>query len=299
MGRLRSLIALPAAAALLGLGTGCAGGGFWKNRPADYPPETTGARTKTPDAGVVPAGGTSPLASVPASLSWLGGKADKAPKAGGPVTLAPAWRNHIDYLPDPARRGAMGPGLAGQIFAFGANDMPAALDGTLTVELYDETKRPAGVPANKAERWTFNRDVLKALRAVDERFGPNYVVFLPWPAYRPDVTRVRITVKYEPADGSFPIYAPETRMALDPSLAGAGTSGGGTIQPALTTPSASVAPAGGPAAATTNPPAAGAVPSATTGPGMGVMQISRSAAAQTSTGTTESAPLKLNGALRP
>ena len=220
MGRLRSLIALPAVLALLGLGTGCAGGGFWKHKPDNYPPETTGgALSRSESSAVVPAGGISPLASVPSSLSWLAGKGNQAAKVA-PTTIAPAWRNHIDHLPDPARGGAHSPGLAGQVFVFGPGDLPATLDGSITVDLFDITHSAAGHSGVHLERWKFNRDVLKALRSMDERFGPNYVLFLPWPAYRPDVSRVRLAVRYDPENGTFPIYAPETRMALDATLAG-------------------------------------------------------------------------------
>jgi hypothetical protein len=174
--------------------------------------------------GVVQAGAvtapTSALASnLPPSLSWLSGKSDKVLK--NPATsIAVAWRNRIDHLPDPARDGAMGQGLAGQVFLFGPRDQPAPADGTLTVDLYDETPRPAGFPANKPERWQFKKDVLRNLRSMDERFGPCYVVFLPWPAYRPDVTRVRIRVRFDPDQGGFPLYAEETKLTIDTSTIG-------------------------------------------------------------------------------
>ena len=45
---------------------------------------------------------------------------------GGAVTLVSAWQNHIDYLPDPTRDGAMGQGLVGQLFVFDPYDQPAS-----------------------------------------------------------------------------------------------------------------------------------------------------------------------------
>jgi hypothetical protein len=245
MGRLRSLIALPAVLALLGLGTGCAGGGFWKSKSTKLPEEVTGTAGRPDTSAVVPAGGISPLASLPSSLSWLAGKTDKTPKSG-PVTLVAAWQNHIDYLPDPTREGRMGPGLAGQLFVFDQYDQPAILNGSITVDLYDETKRPPGGAPIKPERWKFNKDVIKSLRTVDERFGPNYVLFLPWPTYRPDVTRVRITVMYEPENGSFPIRALESRLSLDPTLSRmAATSASVVVPPRELPPSIGATSTGG------------------------------------------------------
>lgn len=272
MGRLRSLIACPAVLALLGLGTGCAGGGFWKKGPTTLPPEITGGPNGRAESNaVVPAGGISPLAQVPSSLARLTGKSDRSAK-GTATTLIPAWQNHIDYLPDPAREGAMGPGLAGQLFVFDQYDQPAHLNGSITIDLYDETKRPPGAQPNKPERWKFNKDVVKALRSVDERFGPNYVLFLPWPAYRPDVTRVRIMVKYEPENGAFPIRALETRLTLDPTLAGTAETGAALVAGESTPPKSFPSNLGSTttsAAASPTPANTGSSP----GPGMGVFQM--------------------------
>jgi hypothetical protein len=268
MGRLRSLIACPAVLALLGLGTGCAGGGFWKNRPTTLPTELTGGPNGRAESNaVVPAGGVSPLAQVPSSLAWLTGKSDRSPK-GAATTLVAAWQNHIDYLPDPTRDGAMGPGLAGQLFVFDQYDQPALLNGSITVDLYDETKRPPGAQPNKPERWKFNKDVVKALRSVDERFGPNYVLFLPWPTYRPDMTRVRITVLYDPENGSFPIRALESRLTLDPTLAGAAETGASATPPKKL-PTDLGTTTGGGAATMTAPANTGS----SGGPGMGVIRM--------------------------
>jgi hypothetical protein len=284
MGRLRSLVASLAAAALLGLGTGCAGGGFWKSKPADYPSDTTGQRTgltAQEQGGVIPAGGTMPISTMPSALSWLSSKGDKAVKSGPTVTLVSAWQNHIDHLPDPARNGQMGPGLAGQIFVFGSNDFPTTLEGSLTVDLFDETPRAPGQPALKPERWKFNKDVLKALRSVDERFGPNYVIFLPWPAYRPDVTRVRIAVRFDPDNGSFPVYAPESRLTLDPGALDIEAERMRTLRTLSSVKSTTV-----PAAQTSAPQssgtmspntgaiAAGSTPASTSpGPGLGIVRM--------------------------
>jgi hypothetical protein len=136
----------------------------------------------------------------------------------GPVAeVATAWRNKIEYLPNPAAAGALQPGLAGQIFLYTADAQPATANGRLIIDLIDETPRLAGIPPLTPERWEFTKEVLKNLRTLDERFGECYVVFLPWPTYRPDVTHVRLRVCYLPENGGFPIYAPETRLILNAS----------------------------------------------------------------------------------
>ncbi len=223
-----TLTKLVAAAALVSLGGGCAGAGFWKKKDGWVTPEGVPVAPMSPDVkagdkGVVQAGGIASSAaalgsSVPPALSWMTGKGDKAAK-GQATSIFVWWRNKIDYLPDPTRDGAMGPGLVGQIFLLNARDLPATADGTLTVDLFDETPRPAGRPSIKPERWQFTKDVLKGLRTMDERFGPSYAVFLPWPTYRPDVTRVRIKARFDPEQG-FPLYAEETKITLDTTASG-------------------------------------------------------------------------------
>lgn len=286
MGRLRSLIALPAVLALLGLGTGCAGGGFWKNKSTRLPPEVTGTAGRADTSAVIPAGGISPLASLPSSLSWLAGKADRSPK-GGVAAIVSTWQNHIDYLPDPTRNGAMGPGLAGQIFVFDPSDQPALLSGSITVELQDETRRPPGVPPLKPERWTFTKDVIASLRSVDERFGPNYTIFLPWPTYRPDVTHVRISVVYQPENGSFPIRALESRLTLDPMASKVAGTGAGVLsyhsETETVTPTLANIPA-------TSSPRPATTMGSTDGPGLGVIRMGRPPSS--STGSASIGPIK-------
>jgi hypothetical protein len=159
------------------------------------------------------------------------------------------WRNRVAYLPDPARSGAPGPGLVGQLFLFGGPKQSFVdADGTLTVDLIDETPRPAGQKPATPERWQFSKELLLKMRTVDETFGKSYVLFLPWPAYKPDITRVRIAARYDPDDprNGNTLFATPAVVTLDSSTPhgapvwdGASTTvqpgplaGGGVRQPA-------------------------------------------------------------------
>ena len=82
--------------------------------------------------------------------------------------------------------------------------------------------------------------------------------FLPWPTYRPDVTRVRIAVRFDPEQG-YPLYASETRLTLDTSAPG----GGNRAAAWSNQPMPGAQPAGG------FSPHGG--PSPAGGPGLGVM----------------------------
>ena len=299
---IRSLISLTALAALVTLGTGCTSTNWLKGKsdagwttPQGVPAAPLSSQIQPGANGIVQAGAISQStsaigSSIPSTFSWLTGKSDKllGPKVA-PVSIAVAWQNRVDYLPDPARQGEMGPGIAGQLFLFGSRDQAATADGTLIVELFDETPRPNGMPPLKPEQWTFRKDVLQTLRSVDERFGPNYVVFLPWPSYRPDVTRVRIKVRFDPEKG-YPLYAEQSHLSLD------------TTMRAVTTPVVTrTLPMGAtdphafgsePHAFGETPPPAQGNAARGTGPGMGVFSLGR----QKPAGSEPAAP---NGTLQP
>ena len=128
MGRLRSIIAAALFAAIVVLGTGCSGDGFWKRKSEWKVPEMNAPMpggSPSGGAGVVQASGSSPFAGVPSALARLDPKNDKFVK-GNATSIAVAWQNKIDHLPDPARNGAEGPGLAGQIFLFGSRVKPCS-----------------------------------------------------------------------------------------------------------------------------------------------------------------------------
>lgn len=211
--------------------------------------ETETVTGRTPD--VPPPVVTMP--SVTSLSSMISG-----PPAAVPVTeMATVWMNRVAYLPDPTRNGKLGAGLAGQLILLGPNMQFAPANGTLTVDVYDETPRTPGVgpAALRAERWQFSADDLAKLVAHDERFGKSYTIFLPWVAFRSDVTRVKIMARYDPADGGHPLYAPASPLTLDNSPQAGSTSWSGgtsTVVPQVDS---------GP------PPAAGVVAPPAIGPG--------------------------------
>lgn len=210
-------------AGLLATGSGCTGTMWGKD---------DGTASK-PSDGSMPAL-TQPISSTVTRSASIGlesatdsptpPKTDKLSK--GPATvLAAAFRNQVDFLPDPTKDYQKGPGIVGQVWIFDKSGMPVEVNGTLTVWLFDETKRLPGQPGLMPECYEFTKDVLKTLHCKDERFGRCYQLFLPWPTYRPDVTQARITVRYD-ADGRR-LLAPESNVMLVPS----GPSGMPLFQP--------------------------------------------------------------------
>lgn len=255
------------AAALLAFGSGCVTADAKKTgskkpdvtQPGVLPPpqETTRAAPVAGPGGVVQASASvpAPVAAAPPaapsvsmpSLSKLTAKMERKLIA---TEMAVGWQPRVAYLPDPARSGRMSPGVAGQMFLFGGPKLEfVQADGTLTVDLVDETPRPAGQPAATPERWQFDAATLRNLQTRDETFGKSYVLFLPWPAYKPDITKVRISARYDPESGH-PLFATPSTITIDtsapfgaPVWSDQGTTTG-------TKPTASAPPVPGPAAMT-------------------------------------------------
>lgn len=218
-------------------------------KPGVLPPPQevlrAGGTTTPKGSGLVPAGGAQPAQIQPVAYTNVPPAAPAKPSFARTVGLSKptmpasdmevAWRKQIAHLPDPTQNGALGPGIAGQMFLFGGPKSEfIEANGVLTVDLVDDTPRPDGKPAAKAERWQFPKEVLRKMKTSDETFGKSYVLFLPWPEYKPDVTRVRISARYDPEDGH-PIWTKPITVTFDNSTTfGAPVWDGGTVR--TTTP---------------------------------------------------------------
>src|SRR5262245_42339836 len=128
-----------------------------------------------------------------------------APPAGPVYQVVATWKNEVQYAPDPTHGGAMTPGLAGRLYLFGPQiDFPLEGDGSVVVDLYNESPGVAGGQPVMLEEWRLDHDTLQRLLRKDV-IGWGYTLFLPWGTCRPDVTQVRLRLRYDPAHGS-PLY---------------------------------------------------------------------------------------------
>lgn len=247
MERLRALILTAAGVFTLALGSGCItvqvdGDGKLKSiapsatpgaGPATPTPPPAGDQAKAAkvDPQVKPAGATFPLPTMPK----LGLKPDAAKATA--VELVTLWQNRVAYLPDPTQNGKPVAGLVGQMFLFGPNAQFTPAEGKVTIELFDESMKgvPGAPEAVKLGQWVFDRENLKRLVTADERFGKSYVLFLPWPTYKSEVTRVKLSTRYDPENG-YPSWTHQS-VTIDTSVPGATSSSGlsqGGVPPTVT-----------------------------------------------------------------
>ena len=144
---------------------------------------------------------------------------DSATAGGGPCEVATAWLNRVQYTPDVANEGEPTPGLVCRLYLFDATEThPLLADGSVTVTLFDDTHGPATQPL---EQWFIDPVTLKKFLKKDI-VGPGYTLFLPWKSCRPEVVKVHLACKYEPAKGA-PLFDKVTPLTLEyvPPPAGA------------------------------------------------------------------------------
>jgi hypothetical protein len=134
---------------------------------------------------------------------------------GMPVQAAATWQTYVLFASDPTREGARTPGLAGRLYLFGPQaDLPIAAPGRVEVRLYLDTSPDSKAsPEAPLEVWRFDPDTLKA-KLQHDAIGWGYSLLLPWSTYKPDLTHVRLTVRFEPLKGGAPLFAQETRLTL-------------------------------------------------------------------------------------
>lgn len=119
-----------------------------------------------------------------------------------PCQIVCTWQNNVAFVADPTRGGNPGPGLVGRLYLFGPEvDHPMEAEGTLTVDLYDDT----GAAPRMVERWIIDPQTLARLSKRD-MIGCGYTVFLPWSQYRPDISKVRLRSNFQSAAAKAPLY---------------------------------------------------------------------------------------------
>jgi hypothetical protein len=157
---------------------------------------------------------------------------DGPPKCSQPCQVVTTWITKVQYAPDTVHNGAPMPGIVGRVYLFGETiDFPQVGDGGLVVELYDDTAGPAEKPL---EQWVLDPVSLRKFLKKDT-IGWGYSMFLPWGTYRPDVTKARLTCRYDPAVGT-PLFAPPSPVTLDHGVATAAAIAPAVSQPAPTLP---------------------------------------------------------------
>jgi hypothetical protein len=122
-------------------------------------------------------------------------------KPGVPVAqLVSNWSREVQLGTNPVNNTPM-PAIVGRVYLFDKQLKPVDSDGSLTVELYDDTNRRIGKPSQKLEEWVLHQEQLEKLKSKDPLIGTGYSLALPWPSFKPEVTQIHMVVHYTPRSG--------------------------------------------------------------------------------------------------
>jgi hypothetical protein len=124
------------------------------------------------------------------------------PKPGTPPTRVIAcWNKNVEWGTDPVSQQTIA-GIAGRIYLLDETATYAIPgDGTLSVELYDDSGRAEGKPSKKLEVWNIDPETLKKLVKKD-MMGAGYTLSLPWSTYRKDISQIHMVVNFQPPTGA-------------------------------------------------------------------------------------------------
>jgi hypothetical protein len=142
-------------------------------------------------------------------LPWLNGD---PPPRGEVLQVLALWGDGVVVQPDPMNGGVPTPGFAARVYLLGQNlGQPLAGDGNLIAYLYDGAQ-PLSEKAVPTEIWKIDPVNLQRLFAHDA-LGWGYNLWLPWRTYRPDVSQVRLVIKYQSPQGR-PAWSSSTDFAV-------------------------------------------------------------------------------------
>ena len=136
---------------------------------------------------------------------------------GAVCQIAATWNHQVVFAPDPTHNGAPTPGLAGRLYLFGKEiSYPLVEEGSLIVDLYDETKPAAEGQPLPLEEWRLDPATLKRL-AKKDMIGYGYTLFLPWGTYKPEINQIHLKIRFVTAKGDT-FYADSGRVSLDKAI---------------------------------------------------------------------------------
>jgi hypothetical protein len=129
-----------------------------------------------------------------------------------PCRLACSWDRNVRVTQNCVDGGSAVPGLAGRLYFFTQDQKHlTSAHGKVVAEWYDAAA-PAGTNPQHFRVEYAAADLQKMKR--EDWAGVGYTVFLPWPDYRPNITRVRLHVCFMPEKGGFPLYADPVDISL-------------------------------------------------------------------------------------
>jgi hypothetical protein len=123
-----------------------------------------------------------------------------------PCKIATRWDHYVHFEPDVKNGGKLEPTIGGRFTLF-AEDLttPVMSKGTVIVYMYDDMPNAAN-KTEPLEAWLIDTGTIQRLLRRDAA-GWGYTLILPWQTYRPDLTHVKLQVRFDRVGGTDPLYS--------------------------------------------------------------------------------------------
>jgi len=129
----------------------------------------------------------------------------------GISTITMIWSG-LAVTRDSANDGKTLPGFAGRLYLMGPDlATPLLREGKVVVDM--SVPGPDG-KFTLIERWEIDPKTMQRLARKDW-VGDGYTLFLPWPAYSPDIAQAQMRAVFYPRNGG-PIYGDPTTINIHP-----------------------------------------------------------------------------------
>jgi hypothetical protein len=156
---------------------------------------------------------TTPALETPVAVANTLGNDATTTTANAPQ-ITGAWDSRVMRGKDPVS-GTLQIGLSGRFVVTGADgNAQESLTGDMTVDVYDLKPSDNSIEPRLLEEWLIESANFSAF-GQREKEGFVLNLKLPWSTYRPDLTSVKLTVKFKLANG--PELTHEVTVTLDHS----------------------------------------------------------------------------------
>jgi hypothetical protein len=141
---------------------------------------------------------------------------DSSKVYGIPCQVHSRWQHQIQFPSDQSglRDGDPVPTIAGRVYLFPTElATPVLSEGTMIVYLYNDMP-DAREKDVVLEQWVFSTKLMKELQRHDP-IGWGYTVPLPWYTYKPEITRVRLKVRFDRVGAATPLYSDMVSLTFE------------------------------------------------------------------------------------
>ena len=135
---------------------------------------------------------------------------------GIPCQVHSRWLHEVGFPNDQSglTEGKPVPTIGGRVYLFPMDlSTPVLSDGTLMVYLYNDMP-DARERDVVLEEWVFSTKKLRELQRRDP-IGWGYTVLLPWTTYSPEITKIRLKVRFDRVGAETPLYSDTVSLLFD------------------------------------------------------------------------------------